>query len=182
MSKKSFDLWKPDKPSDRCIRCGNTSHAKGFQCPAKKFQCKVCHKFGHFTSVCYQENQQTLGLSIHRKPKAHQLQARTLYTHKDVDNSILAESSSDESFCLQMKVQKTQLTNLQLPKPVYLMTNLAYHLKMHHRRNQYLCARLDMCADVNLMPVAVYQLMFKDPNLKKLTPSTLEVKHTQMTL
>ena len=56
------------------------------------------------------------------------------------------------------------------------MTNLAYHLKMHHRRNQYLHARLDTCADVNLMPVAVYQLMFKDPSLKKLTPSTLEIE------
>ena len=43
MSKKSFDLWKLDKPSDRCIRCSDTLHAKGFQCPAKKFQCKVCH-------------------------------------------------------------------------------------------------------------------------------------------
>ena len=29
-SKKSFDLQKPDKLSDRCIRCGDTSHAKGF--------------------------------------------------------------------------------------------------------------------------------------------------------
>ena len=45
---------------------------------------------------------------------------------------------------------------------------------MHHRQNQYLHARLDTCADVNLMPVAVYQLMFKDPSLKKLTPSTME--------
>ena len=73
-----------------------------------------------------------------------------------------------------MKVQKTQLTNQQLPKPVYLMTNLVYHLKMHHRQKQYLWERLDTCADVNLMPVAVYQLMFKDPSLKKLTPSPLE--------
>ena len=61
-SKKSFDLQKPDKPSDRCTRCGDTSHAKGFQCPAKKFQCKVCHKFSHFTSVCYQKYQQTFRL------------------------------------------------------------------------------------------------------------------------
>ena len=75
-----------------------------------------------------------------------------------------------------MKVQKTELANLQLPKPVYLMTNLVYHLQMHHRQNQYLRARLDTCADVNLMPVAVYQLMFKDPSLKKLTPFTLEIE------
>ena len=71
-SKKSFDLRKTDKQSDRCIRCGDTSHAVGFQCPAKKIQCKVCHKFGHFTTVSYQKNQQTSGSFIPRKPKAHQ--------------------------------------------------------------------------------------------------------------
>ena len=75
-----------------------------------------------------------------------------------------------------MKVQKTQLTNLQLPKPIYLVANVVYHHQMHHRQNQYLCARLDTCADVNLMPLAAYQLMFKDPSLKKLIPSTLEIK------
>ena len=53
MAKKSFDLQKLEKPSDKCTTCSDTSHTKGFQCPAKNFQCKVCHKFGHFTSVCY---------------------------------------------------------------------------------------------------------------------------------
>ena len=75
-----------------------------------------------------------------------------------------------------MKVQKTQLTNPQLPKPVYLMTNLVHCLKKNHRQNQYLRARLDMCADVNRMPVVVYQLMFKDPSLQKLTTSALEIE------
>ena len=56
------------------------------------------------------------------------------------------------------------------------MANLVYHLQMHHRPNQYLHARLDTCADVNFMPVAVYRLMSKDPSLKKLTPSTLEIE------
>ena len=72
-SKKPFDLRKTDKQSDRCIRCGDTMQTKGFQCPARKFQCKVCHKFGHFTTVCYQKNQQTSNLFKPRKPKAHQL-------------------------------------------------------------------------------------------------------------
>ena len=40
MSKKSFDLQKLEKLSDRYIRCSDTSHAKGFQCPAKKFSVK----------------------------------------------------------------------------------------------------------------------------------------------
>ena len=56
------------------------------------------------------------------------------------------------------------------------MANLAYHLQEHHKRNQYLWARLDMCADVNLMPMTVYCLMFKDPGLRKLTPSNMEIE------
>ena len=56
------------------------------------------------------------------------------------------------------------------------MTNLVYHLQLHHKRNQYLHARLDTCADVNLMPMAVYCLMFKDPGLRKLTPSSMEIE------
>ena len=39
----------------------------------------------------------------------------------------------------------------------------------------YLRARLDTCADVNLMPASIYKLIFKDPQMKKLTPSTLQV-------
>ena len=39
----------------------------------------------------------------------------------------------------------------------------------------YLRARLDTCANVNLMPASVYKLIFKDPQMKKLTPSTLQV-------
>ena len=166
-SKKPFDLRNTNKQSDRCSRCGDTMHIKGFQCPTKKFQCNVCYNFGHFTTVCYQKNQQTSNSFKPRKPKAHQLRAGALYTHQDGDNNVSEESHMDESFCLQMKVQNTQLKCQQLPTPVYLLTNLAYCLKMHHRQNQYLHARLDTCADINLMPVTGYQLMFKDPRFKE---------------
>ena len=33
-----------------------------------------------------------------------------------------------------------------------------------------------MCADVNLMPMAVNCLMFKDPGLRKLTSSNMEIE------
>ena len=56
------------------------------------------------------------------------------------------------------------------------MANLAYQLQEHHKRNQYLRARLDMCADVNLILMAVYCLMFKDPGLRKLTLSNMEIE------
>ena len=75
-----------------------------------------------------------------------------------------------------MKIHKTQILHPKVPKPVYLMANLAYHLQEHHKRNQYLQARLDTCADVNLMPMAIYCLMFKDPGLRKLTPSNMEIE------
>ena len=59
--------------------------------------------------------------------------------------------------------------------PFHLITNLAYRLKLHHTRNQCLRARLDTGTDVNLMPASVYKLVFYDPDLKRLAPSTLEI-------
>ena len=47
---------------------------------------------------------------------------------------------TEDLFCLQMKIQKTQVTNQQVPKLIHLMTNLACHLQLHHKRNQYLWA------------------------------------------
>ena len=75
-----------------------------------------------------------------------------------------------------MKIHRTQISHPEVPKPIYLMANHAYHLQEHHKRNQYLWARLDTCADVNLMSMAVYCLMLKDPDLKKLTPSHMEIE------
>ena len=66
-------------------------------------------------------------------------------------------SSRDESFTLQVKICK------KIPTPSHLITNLAYNLKPHQTRNQYLRARLDTCVDVNIMPASVYKLVFNDP-------------------
>ena len=93
----------------------------------------MCHKFVHFTTVCYQKNQQTSNSFKPKKPKAHQLHTGTLYTHQDGDSNVSDESDTNESFCLQMKVQKTQFSHPQVPKPVYLMANQVCHLQMHHR-------------------------------------------------
>ena len=62
-----------------------------------------------------------------------------------------------------------------MPKATHLITNLAYRLQPHHHRNMYLRARLDTYTDVNLMPASIYQLVFKDPKMQKLTPSNLQV-------
>ena len=84
------------------------------------------------------------------------LQAGAVYT---CDKSVCGHSEdcsfSDESFCLQMKIQCSQAEGKRIPTPSHLITNLAYKLKSHQTRNQYLRARLDTCADVNIMPAGV---------------------------
>ena len=106
-----------------------------------------------------------------RTPKAHQLQAEAVYTQED---SICSQSedltSSDESFCLQVRIQCAQ-AYAKIPTTSHLITTLAYNLKPHHKRNQYLRARLNTCADVNITPASVYKLVFHDPELQKLAPS-----------
>ena len=97
-----------------------------------------------------------------------------MYTHNHVISGQSEDSGSDDSFCLQLRIQCTQSDVKHIPTPAYLIANLAYHLKTHHHRNLYLRARLDTCADVNIMPARVYRLMFHDPEMKKVAPSELE--------
>ena len=101
--KKSFDAKNVNKNKERCQKFGDSNHIECFQCPAKKFQCKSCRKYGHFTSLCYQKKQISFKP---RKPKAHMLQVGAMYAS---DKSIYGHSedcsSSDESFCLQVKIQ-----------------------------------------------------------------------------
>ena len=129
----------------------------------------------HFTTVCYQkgQGQHSSNPFQSRKPKAQQLWAGAIYTLLDEDSS---DCESENNFCLQMKIHRTHISHPEVPKPVYLMVNLAYQLQEHHQRNQYLWARIDTCADINLMPMAVYCLMFRDPGLKKLIPSKMEIE------
>ena len=104
---------------------------------------------------------------------------RALYTLHDASSSEY-ESEIEDTFCLQMKIHRTHISHPKVPKPVYLMANLAYCLQEYHQRNQYLWARLDTCADVNLKPMVVYCLMFRDPELKKLTPPIWKLKLTPL--
>ena len=94
------------------------------------------------------------------RPKAHQLEAGAVYVCENTICCKSEESLSDDSFYLQLKVQHTQANFKKVPTPAHLIANLAYRLKLHHTRNQYLRARLDTCADVNIMPASVYRLVF----------------------
>ena len=137
---KSYDNKKLHRAPNHCNKCGDSIHAQGFQCPAKKYQCKVCNKYGHFSSLCYQKKTQVHHKNSHRNPKAHQLHAGPMYTLDSANHSYSEESSSDESFCLQLQAQSNHAEGKQIPNPVHLTKNLAYHLKLHHTRNVYLQA------------------------------------------
>ena len=56
-----------------------------------------------------------------------------------------------------------------------MITNLAYRPKQHENRNLYLQARLDTCANVNIMPASVYKLVYRDANLEKLAPNKMQI-------
>ena len=158
--KKSFEAKNSHKQKDRCSKCGDSTRVEGYTCPAKRYQCKSCHKFGHFTSLCFMKGQQKQAYHKPHKPKAHQLTAGTIQTYDSQSES----ESSDNSFCLQLQIKHVQAQSKIDKKPACLITNLLYRLKIHENRNHYLRARLDTCADVNIMLASVHKLVFHDPN------------------
>ena len=51
--KQRFDPSEAHQRRDRCSKFGDSKHMESFRCPTRKFQCKTCNKYGHFTSLCY---------------------------------------------------------------------------------------------------------------------------------
>ena len=168
--KRKFDPKQAHTSKERCSKCGDSGNIEGFKCPVRKYQWKSCLKYGHLTSLCFKKQVPFKS----RAPKEHLLQTEEVHMQ---DDSICGQSedftSSDDSFCLQVRIQCVQ-AEFKFPKTSHLITNLAYKPKPHHKRNQYLRARLDICTAVNIMPPSVYKLVFCDPDLKKLAPSRLE--------
>ena len=147
-NKKSFDPRHAHKNKDRCSSV-EIPPMWGISVPVKKFQCKACQEFGHFTSLCYQKKQASFKS---RRPKAHQLQERMVHAQeKAICGHSEDYSSSGDSFCLQIKVQHMQASLKKIPTPTHLITNLAYRLQPHHTRNQYLRARLDTCVGMSML-------------------------------
>ena len=65
--------------------------------------------------------------------------------------------------------------------PQHLVTNLEYKLKPCKKRTKFLTARIDTCANVNLMPISVYKLLYKDHDCQKLAPSNKSKVNTYCT-
>ena len=87
-----------DTNQDRGNKCGNSQHVEGFRCPDIRYQCKNCHKFGHFSSLCYKKNGYKRSLQP-RSPKAHQLKIGSVCMQDSLCGQF-EDNSSDDSFCL----------------------------------------------------------------------------------
>ena len=74
-----------------------------------------------------------------------------------------------------MKIKRQPERTQKIPRPKHLITNIAYWLQQHHTRNQCLRVRKDTGAEVNIMPVSIYKLIYHDHNLRKLTPCKLTI-------
>ena len=96
------------------------------------------------------------------------------------DQSDASYSSSDDSFCLQMQAKYTK-ENTKMNKPQHLVTNIEYKLKPHRRRTKFLRTKIDTCSNVNLIPISVYKLIFKDKGCTKLEPSNKAAVKTYTT-
>ena len=64
-----------------------------------------------------------------QKAKVHQLQTGAVYAKESaICSQSEDDSSSKDSFCLQVKVKYTQANLQRIPRPTHLITNLAYRL------------------------------------------------------
>ena len=165
---------------DRCSKCGDTSHIEGFRCPASRHQCKYCHRFGHFSNLCFKKKQESAYKSS-RNSKAHQLMVGKYSAEGPLyDQADTSLTSSEDSFCLQMQLKSMQAEK-QCSTVQHLVTNLDYKLKPHRRRTKFLRTRIDTCSNVNVMPVSVYHLIYKDPDCTKLASSNKDGIFTHTT-
>ena len=101
---KKYVNYQPCTSQERCTKCGDSQHIEGIRCTASKHQCRNCHKYGHFSSLCYKkrefDHQKSLEL---RSPKAHQLQIGSVCMRDSICGQSEDLSSSKDSFLLAVK-------------------------------------------------------------------------------
>ena len=128
-----------------------------------------------FTKPAHLQPQQ-----YHRgKPKqAHQI---VVPEHHNELHQNTCDYDNDDDFIIafQLCAQPQRSIHNQRVNTSYaqkhLYANIPYRLKPYHKHNKYLCIQLDMCADVNLMPESVYQLVFNDPCTAKLAKNDIDL-------
>ncbi|KFD49025.1 hypothetical protein M513_10073 [Trichuris suis] len=96
--------------SQRCYRCGSTSHLANYlKCPVKHAQCRNCRKMGHFAQVRRSVNSQKQSKTVHSLLSARASDADRLYVHVSISSGRVTHVHPDVCltlallflFCLQ---------------------------------------------------------------------------------
>ena len=149
-----------DRNQNQCTRCGDSPHAQGFNCLAKKYQCKHGTKVEHFTKMCFTKNAHSQPQHYHKgRPKqAHQIVVPE-HSTKQYQNAHECDNDYDFMIAFQLcahpqkNVHNQKVTTGYTQKCLY--ANIPYRLQPYHKHNKYLHVQLDTCTYVNLMPEGV---------------------------
>ena len=98
-----------------------------------------------------------------------------MYAQDSANHSYFKESSSDESFCLQLQAQSNHIEGKQIPNPCPSYNKPCIPFETASHQKYVLVAQLGTCADVNIMPASVYQLGFKDLEMKKIKQCNMQI-------
>ena len=150
----------------KCKRCGG-QHQKPRECPAANKTCHKCGKNGHFARAC-------LGKSF--KHRVQSLQAK-----QEMDMAEYEENPAVRYQASQIKVcaRVNQVKEPQEPEPPVdkkiVMVTIPYAKTLKAEAKDCLRMRVDTCADINIMPLSVYQTIFDDVKKQKLLPTGIQV-------
>ena len=104
-----------------------------------------------------------------RKPKAHQLMVGTASVIGDQSDA--SYSSSDDSFCLQIQAKYTK-DNTQEEQTTTFGYQYRIQNKAWQKRTKFSRTKINTCSNINLMPISVYKLLYKNQDCTKVEPST----------
>ena len=69
-------------------------------------------------------------------------------------------------------MQSSNQAETKYVAPQHLVTNLEYVLEPFKKRSKFLRARIDTCTNVNILPVGVYKVLYKDHDCDMLVSSS----------
>ena len=100
--KKRFDPKSAHDNEDRCSKCCDTAHLEGFHCPAKNTNVKLATGLATLQACAFRKSKQTSnpeGLKHTIQAGAVYAKGSGSYDHSD------EESTTEDSFCLQVKIK-----------------------------------------------------------------------------
>ena len=150
----------------KCKRCGG-QHQKTRECPAANKTCHKCGRNGHFARAC-------LGKSYKHRVQSIQAKQETDMAEYE-DNPTVRYQASQIKVCAKVnQVKEPQEPEPPVDKKIVMVT-IPYAKTPNEETKNCLRMRVDTCADINIMPLSVYQTIFDDIKKQKLLPTGIQV-------